>query len=714
MRQKIAERIQIKEAMENLAAIASINLESPPPIGIIQETRLVTNAEESESNDIRWLSSEGADVLLNVLDMTYRSVLHHLQNLYEHPSIDWESKKSQDGISAMMSLVGESAQKMDHYLEYRLDKPLSTKVEESRSFKDLQKFYSEKFAKKVSGGVEGKEAWERSWYEKHSLLKNTGSQLKDFEALLRDKEYELFFIANENGEPYLNENLLRNLKLTVDFDVESKEFEEDPFLKVRSMQDRDLQATAAQVLHECKEEIAQFYKITKSVFQYTLAKILSQSILALFLASNARHLLQRTTGKHSSQYFDDFHHFLREACKSPEYQKWIAYPPPKSDKDANLLLFLVHKLWFSLICRSGGVKQEAIGLIHRTARRGKERDSKEKGETIWSQFLLEDENLRSLFRKYPSGPLLKTLDFVRKEQEEGALTPFDPWIQGNLPGRLFTIQKGKKEVPVLRFACPTRQSTISRVEIIDEFRGFLRHRANEKKGGKHLLINLQDRLSWRENARSWALEQLQNNQSFSSQLVVLTLPKDTDFYHQKGAFEELNKTDAFIKAFKEQLFDPVSGGFFFPSQWKKEEILKFADSALSLIHQHIFEGKNTLPRQRREDFIEIFYQLLIVKAVDLFGADSLGFTCKDALDTGAFASGIFYGFLKLLQGDLSSKEDIDFLKFLFYWPALSIRERASDPEQFFRSISMLECLSLALEERGSKIVKAFGVDLRVP
>jgi hypothetical protein len=274
------------------------------------------------------------------------------------------------------------------------------------------------------------------------------------------------------------------------------------------------------------------------------------------------------------------------------------------------------------------------------------------------------------------------------------------------------VQKWKGEIFVLRFASPTQQPTINRVEILDEFRGFLRYMIAEKKGERHLLINLQDRLSWRELARSCVLEQLQNNQSFSSQLTVLTLPKETDFYHQKEVYEELNKTDAFIKAFKEQLFDS-EGGFFFPVKWHKEDILKFADSACISIHQYVFEGKNTLTRRNREDFIEIFYQLLIVKAIDLFDADSLSFTCKDALDTGAFASGIFYGFLQLLRGDLSSKEDIDFLKYLFYWPALSIRERASDPEQFFRAISALECFGNALQDQGSRLWKALGIDLAV-
>lgn len=714
MRLKIAELIPIQDAMDNLAAIASIHLENPPPIGIIKGFRLVTNTEELESAEVRWLSSEGSEVLLNVLDLTYRSVYQHLQNLYDNPGMDWQSKKSREGIAAMMSLVGESVSKMNHYLAYRLDQQLVANVGERESYKTLQHYYSEKFAKKMVGGVEGKEAWERAWHEKHSLLEASGSELKDFDALLRDKEYELFYIANEQGEPYLSAELLRNIKLTCDFDVESKSFEEDPFLKVRAMQDRDIQASASQILHACRPEIEQFYKIAKRLFKHLFARSLSKAILALFLASNSRHLIQRTTGKHCIQYFDDFHHFLREAFKSPEYQKWISYPPPKTDQDAHLLLYLIHKLSYWLCLRSGGIKQEAIGLIHRSMRRGEElqpRAHLQKCETVWSQLLFDDEKFRTLLHKFPSGPLFKILDSIRQDQEEGALVPFDPWIQGNLPSRLYPIRNRKKEIQVLRFAAPLCQPMINRVEIIDEFRGFLRFLSSEKKGKTHLLIQLQDRLSWQEMARSHALEQLQKNSTFSSQLVVLTLPKDTDFYHQNHAFADLENADAFIKAFREQLVDSGAGGFYFPSQWTREAVVKFSATALPLVHKYVFDEKATLTRQNREDFIEIVYQLIVAKAIDFFDADFVSFTCKDAVDTGAIAAGIFYGFLKLLQGGLSSKEDLDFLRYLFYWPALSIRERAADPERCTRAFSALATFDSALQINGSKIIKAFEIEL---
>lgn len=710
MRHKISEVLPIKEAMDNLAAIASINMESPPPIGIVDNVRLVTSADELESSSVRWLSGEGAMSLLQVLDLTYRSVYENLMSLYENPGMDWESEKSRSGVAAMMSLVGESVQKMNAYLEFRLNK--AEKIEQRESFRALSRFYSERFAKKFVGGIEGTDAWENAWHQKkNSLLEASGTEIQDFESLLRDKEYELFYVANEEGAPYLDETLLRNLKLTVDFDIPSGSFEEDPFLKVKTILDRDIHASASWIIRECAEEISTFYKLGKKIFHHPCAALLSKAVMALLLASNTQHLLSRSTGKSCTHYFNDFHHFLRSAMKSDDYQKWVTYPPREREVEAYTCTSLILKLCFSFVHRPCGVKQEAIGLIHRTMRRGNEIDPTEKGDTPWSKLILDDEKFRTLLLQFPSGPLLKILDTVRHSQEEGITTPFDPWIQGNLPQKLYTIRRGKQEVELLSFAAPIRQPMIHRVEINDEFRGFLRYLKQVER--KHLIINLQDRLSWRETARSTGLEELQNTSVFEDTLFVMTLPKDTDFYHQKNEFANINDAHAFISAFEKQIENGEHNGFYFPRQWRKEDLHQFCKAKFSQIHKFVFESKNVLTRAMREDFIEIFYQFITLEAMDRFQVDSISFTSKDSVDAGAYAAGMFYGFLKAYEGNLLTTENLDFIRFLFYWRALSIRERASDPEQFYRSISTLETWNRAIEEQQSKMTRALNIEWRV-
>jgi len=210
------------------------------------------------------------------------------------------------------------------------------------------------------------------------------------------------------------------------------------------------------------------------------------------------------------------------------------------------------------------------------------------------------------------------------------------------------------------------------------------------------MINFQDRNSWQEYARSLTIESLQKNAEFSNELIVATLPKSTDFYYQYGEFMNLNNANEFIAEFKKELTHPEEWGFFFPPQLSWNEQDQFIEEALSFVHKEFFKNKSNLTRHNREDFIEIFYQLLILKWLEIGKVDSISFTCKDGIDTGAAALGLFFGFIQILCADLS--KELEFLRYLLYAPALFIRERAIDPERLNRTISALERIGTAVEE----------------
>ncbi len=704
MKHKIKQTINVQDAMDNLSSIVNIDIENLGPLGIVKTHRIVTSEEEFTPETVEWISAEGADPLLEIIDLTYASIHQHLIKLYENPEMNWENEKSRKGIAAMMILVAESAKKMEAFLKVKMGKSYPS-ITDREEFKALQKFYTHHIETKFAGGVEAEG-------ESGPLDVSKGG-LKDFETVRRDAEYELFYIRNENSEPYFNAELLRNIKLSCNFDLEGESFEEDPLLKVRSMQDRDLHASAGQILGECHLAIADYYKMASRLEENELAKSVGLAIIALFLAANPRYLVQNTTGKSCLQYFDDFQKFLRGAMQTSEYQKLIAYPPDRSDKVSQLLLYLVHALSKSFFERVGGVKLESIGLIHRTMRKGEEIKQKKKehlskGDTVWNQFLLDDEKYRTLLAQFPNGPLFKILDLIREEQEEDTIVPFDPIAQENLPSRLYEIQRKGKKIDIIRIPSPTKQSLIHKVEVVHEFRGFLRSLTQESPVRKHLLINLQDRTSWKEYARSRALETLQMNAEFNQQLIVLTLPKDTDFYHQNNEYLNLNSAVDFLKIFAEQINSSEECGFFFPAQLKKGELTRFTEMALPAIHKLFFHSKNTLTRRNREDFIEIFYQFLLLKCIDMVEPGSISFTCKDAIDTGAASQSTFYGFLKLLTGDLSGKEEQDFLRWLLYTPALFIRERAIDPERLNRTLSALERIDGEMGDHGHEIFKTFA------
>jgi hypothetical protein len=698
VRVKELKTLSIQEAMGNLATIANIDLSNPPKLGIIQHHRFVTDAEAAGPHEVLWLSAEGSEAVLEILDMTIRTIHQHLVALLESNEVDWEDLKVTRGIRSMIALVGEAARKMDEYLAFRQGKPLSTKVEDRIPYQDLFFFYQHRFSRQLKSDDEN---WSEDFSknEDATLLEVFKTGLMDFETVRRDLQYELFSIRNENGDPYFKPDLLRDIKLACFEASEDVSIEDDPLLRIRTVQDRDLMATSQQILESCHQIIEDFYKIFKEIADQALAKSLSRAIMALYLAANPRNLIQNTSNKSSFQYFHDFHIYLREAMNSSEYQKNIAYPPDSKDRIPHFLMHMTHALSYSLFIRSGGVKQEIIGLLHRCMRKGEEKNKKTaiKGDTIWNQLLLDDEKFRTLLGQFPNGPLFKILDQIREEDPD--LMSFDPIFQNNLPQRLFEIQEKDHVIQILRIPCPVRQEFINKVSFVGEFLGFLRFYGDRKPPNKHLLINLQDRGAWQEYARSLSMEALQKNAEFSDELIVATLSKGSDFYYQYGEFMNLDSAEAFISEFKNELSNPEEWGFFFPPKLSWKAQADFIEAALSFVHQEFFNNKTTLSRRNREDFIEIFYQLLILKWIEICEVDSISFTCKDAIDTGAAESALFFGFMKLLFSDIHS--EIEYLRYLFYAPAFFIRERAIDPERFNRAVAVLERVESSILENSS-------------
>ena len=688
---KIKEIYSIQEALDNLATIAGLDLEAPPLIGLVKDRRIVTDKEDFGSAAVTWLSEE-PNVLLEVMDVTYRTIHNHLVNLSEKSEMNWDDERALKGIAAMMSLVSESAEAFDHYMEFRLNKR-GVSITERPEYQDLMYYYQHRFSKKLKLKTEEYET--------------PAEAMVDIEAVKRDRDYELFYLRKDDGGIYYDESTIRNLKLSIDFSVEDSGLEEDPLLKVRSMQDRDLQASAGQILHGCHDLVEDFYKQSKKLENNQLSSFLRMSLLALFLAANPRNLIQNTIGKSSLQYFEDFHQFLRGALSSVEYQRMIAYPPEISDKASYALLYLTHGLCYHLFTRLGGVKQESIGLIHRTMRKGEKEAALPKGETVWNQCLIDDEKFRTQMSHFPNGPLFKIFDLIRETKDEDQQIPFDPIGQMNLPQKLFDLQCRKISTKMLRLPSPTTQVIINKVDVLEEFKGFLRHIASESSRKKHLMINFQARTSWKEFARARTLEQLQNNAEFRKHLFVVTLPKSTDFYYQNFEYFQMDSSKDFLASFQAQFETPEECGFFFPLALTQTQISNFVKEILPRIHEEFFDNQKTLNRREREDFIEIFYQFFILKLIDWLEPELMSFTCKDALDTSAAAEGAFYAFIQLFNNSFDQREELDFFRWMVYTPALFVRERPIDPERLIRTLSALETFEAEMGKSADKVMKRF-------
>ncbi len=683
---KLQGELTVMEAVDYLSSMAEIDLH--------------------ESGGDRWLDRDLAEQNREVIKETFRVLHHYLRHLYEKNRDQLKDLDTQKGIQAIMVLAGEAAQKLDTFTSLFKGKEGTGSVTKLPDYQQLQKFYLTAIVQKFRETVPIEEDWQAEWNpDEAEALDKEKQGLKDLETVRSDREYELFFIKKEDSRPYFDSNLLRHIRLLGDFDESLIDpTGEDPFLRVKIIQDRDVHSSAKEILKLARPYIDEFYKEAMHYKGMHFVSVLNKVLMALMLCANGRNLMQNTNGKSCILYYADFHSYLRAALASSEYKKFVSSSNGQAGKFAHVLINLSHALCCFFFTRIS-MHKEAVELIHRLIARGAgSAPALSKTHSIWDHLLEDDERIRRLLKHYPNGPLLKALDALNEGDQ---LKGFDPINQGNLPHQLFNFSYEDQHVTCLRLPCPTFQEYIQKSQAIDEFRGLLRYMGSELNAQKHLLINLQDRTSWQEHMRCSSMEKLQKEAEFVKTLYVVTLPKNTEFYLQSTSYENLHQSDLFIQQFQEQIASGEVCGFYFPPTLKMQELKSFTARAMSLIHRHFFSGKNTLTRKNRLDFIEIFYHFLILELIDLLKPDSISFTCKDAIDQGVAASAGFYAFLKILSGLRTwSKEDRDFLLWMLYTPALTIRERAIDLQKLHRLIQAMATFQAEVEAQHKAISDA--------
>ena len=109
--------------------------------------------------------------------------------------------------------------------------------------------------------------------------------------------------------------------------------------------------------------------------------------------------------------------------------------------------------------------------------------------------------MAKLIKRHPNGSLNKIVDAV----EVGSYRNFDPLLQKNFPSELFNLYVGEHKIIDMRLPAPVFQEFIHKAQVTDEFNTFIHALPPDDK---LLLLNFQDRTSWREHARTALLEEL--------------------------------------------------------------------------------------------------------------------------------------------------------------------------------------------------------------
>lgn len=710
--------LTIVEAVETLSNIA--DLEFDRNVGVSQLHDLTLQGKPLTYHTVHWLHHKDSGDTVSVVRETFRVILHYLRDFYKQDYAHVYDPKAIEGIKTIMVLVGEAAKKLDKYTAL-FQKTQAKSVTDLKEYKKLQEFYLNRIEPKVDEGILGK--WILALSQKVKSEKDiklngkTSPQTKhvfvDLESAKKDTEYELFYLKKEDGSRFFNPRLIRNIKLVSDFGTYFGEVKEEDLLSSMEIwRDRVAHAYGKNIVSSAQSYMKQYFSESKGAKEREIVILINKTLMAIMLTANPHNLSHNLPLKTCEDYFRDFIGYLRDCVASADYQHLIAYPPAKTDKLAVSIVEVIQALCLALYTQLTG-DQELLSLIHGLIHSAQEQTKQDRSYSLANKLAMDYAAMAKLMKLHPNGPLNKILDSL----EAGVYNGYDPASQGNLPTQLYSLYAQDHILKVLRWPCPTDQEFIHKANVKGEFKAFLRACDYDHEIKKCLLINLQDRTTWKEHFRCTAIEGLLE-QDFHKHLAIVSLPKDTEFYHQLAPYHEDNNAEVFIKHLKEQVRGE-SGGFWFSGVLKKELGKTFINDVIEGIHKTFFSGKNVLLRDHRLDFIEIFYLFLQLKIMDLVKPDVVGVCCKDAIDNSSTTAAELFVFVKMLTQERLSENDQEHLDLMLYGPSLLYRERLVHPERFHRMNAAIKTIEGVCEQLGQKdfvkiIYEVFGKLYKTP
>ena len=705
--------IGIIEAVETLTSIADLEIEGP--IAIAERHEIELQELPIIYRTVHWLHRKNAEKVMFVVRDTFRTILHYLKHFYKAEYGKLVQHESVEGIKTIMVLVGEAAKKVDKYTRIFIGSNISS-VKESKEFRDLWAFYQRKIAPIAVQESLSKWIHQLPINVVENVTKisaplptpaappSTEHLFIDLDTVKKDSEYELFLIRKEDGTRFFNPRLLRNIKLVSNFEEYfSGEGQYQSLKELRIWRDILARQISRNIVRQNWHLIDAFVKAAKKQYNNELVSLLYRAIVALMLSANQAASIKEQS-KGSSGYLVDFQRFLRLLLQATDFQRVITYPPKNEEAIQHKIVALVQHMARQLY--SGfHLTPDAASLINELIVKGKEEQQVQESfiempsVSLSSKMALDFDALLRAMQHYSHVPLLNVIETLQDIDING----YDPLLLQNMPTSIFDLFPKGKRLSVLRVPSPTSQEYIHKAQVAEEFKSFLRSIGHDANPKEFLLFNLQDRTSLREYARCNALEDLQKKDEFAKIFAVVSMTKESDFYHQIGPYQELNLADSFLDQLIEHT-QSENSGYYYPAKVKKILFGGFAQRLAHAIHSIFFGRKNVLSRHHRLDFIELYYTFMQLKIIEIVQPGYLSFSCKDGIDIGMTASCELFLVLKLLNARPLSDDELEFLKVLLYSPSICFRGRTLFLERFSRMNSMTKLIESTVEEQG---IKAF-------
>jgi len=662
-------QLSLVEAISNLSNLADLRIDPNKSARNEEELHGLEPMEQALVNEALHALRGSGGSPVDAVRETFQAILSFATDFYRKQYSQLSKPQVRRNFRSLLAMVGEAGIKLNRCTGVFHTAQRTSDLSEYRAIED---FYRHKLAKPL--GDQNPAALENlARAELGEGITGHGLSLhiraaEDLQRLLDDSDYELFFLKKEDGQPFFSPALLRNLRVIHQLSGSLPEtVEADPLLALREISDLEAHNRARHALEAGHDFWSFLAKNAVQQQESPLFRTLYQAMMALMLAGNSRNLLAAMPVKSSIQYLCDFLALFEMALGSEEYKDAISNlnPGPVQSQLIGLMSEVAQSLF------NFAPPSTMIGpYIHKLIKSGRSQLDQHEHE-VALQLLSDARAISTVLKRYPNGPLLRMLDFISAEDIPDC---FDPLMQDNMPYRLWTLEHNNKSTAIIRIPSPTAQESITKAHPNPLFLAFLSTYVQAAGSKRHLLINIQDRTSFRDRARCLALEELPKYAEYLPHLTVVTLPRFGDFHFQCGVYQEDCSAEELLQQYTEQVLSGEDFGYYFPPGLKTgmQERLKII--AKDMLNKYAI-NQGSLSRNERLVLIDIFFNELVLDLIQRMSPESVSITDKDGCDAAACANTLFYIFYHWKQQSHWTPPDEDLLHTMLFGPALTIRER---------------------------------------
>ncbi|ANH78783.1 calcium-binding protein [Candidatus Chlamydia sanziniae] len=492
----------------------------------------------------------------------------------------------------------------------------------------------------------------------------------------KDRSYELFYMLDEENKRFYSDTLAQII--CKQNKLHETVHEGDPLTKTLLWNSNEIKNTASFLIFNNDMSLRLFYQHALSQLDIEAVLKVHNAVMALFFSRYEANVVYTNPKKNNLLYFNDFLLFLRETWQVLNNR---AYTTSQEQKQAELLALALSVGIFENRLVFEEVAHYLYFHIHTKLCLDEEKKPLSSGQYITDTY----DELHRLFAQYPNGPVFKAIDRILESESR----VFDPMILGILPSLEGTLKRGEQTIDIIRSPSPVSQSSILYANCNEEFLGFLHGKAG--RGEISLILNIQNRISRKEKARSRLLEEVIEQKEDTSFAYIVSFPEPEELLNNIETIHgDIETFATFFSVLKEEFHKPLTTSSFFLSKGLKEAIYSFLEDSLHVLKDVFFAKKKILFKNDKFLLLHLISYLLVFKCIEIINPSTLMVISKDGLD---YASVFVAGFAFFSRDNPWDEHSLKLLLTKILAPTLVARDRlifASHIEIFSKFLNCLK------------------------